>query len=85
VRPAVAGGTLTMWESIFATTKWEGGRLKEVRIYPIDLNAAGAKPKGVPSFASPELAKKILEEVRAASKPFGTNVVIEGEVGVIRP
>lgn len=85
VRPAVAGGTLTMWESIFATTTWEGGKLKEVRIYPIDLNAAGAKPKGVPSFASPELAKKILEEVRAASKPFGTKVQIEGEVGIIRP
>jgi poly-gamma-glutamate synthesis protein (capsule biosynthesis protein) len=85
VRPAVAGGTLTMWESIFATTTWEGGKLKEVRIYPIDLNAAGTKPKGVPSFASPELAKKILEEVRAASKPFGTNVQIEGEVGIIRP
>jgi poly-gamma-glutamate synthesis protein (capsule biosynthesis protein) len=85
VRPAVAGGTLTMWESIFATTTWSGGKLKEVRVYPIDLNAAGAKPKGVPAFASPELAKKILEEVRAASKPFGTNMQIEGEVGVIRP
>ena len=85
VRTAVAGGMLTMWESIFATTTWEGGKLKEVRIYPIDLNAAGAKPKGVPAFASPEEAIKILEEVRAASKPFGTNVQIEGEVGIIRP
>jgi poly-gamma-glutamate synthesis protein (capsule biosynthesis protein) len=85
VRPAVAGGTLTMWESIFATTTWEGGKLKEVRIYPLDLNAAGTKPKGVASFASGDLAKKILEEVRAASKPFGTNVQIEGDVAIIRP
>jgi poly-gamma-glutamate synthesis protein (capsule biosynthesis protein) len=85
VRPAVTGGTLTMWESIFATTTWEGGKLKEVRIYPIDLNAAGSKPKGVPSFASGEVAKRILEEVRAASKPFGTNVQIEGDVAIIRP
>lgn len=85
VRPAVAGGTLTMWESIFATTTWEGGKLKELRIYPIDLNAAGPKPKGVPNFATGEVARRILEEVRAASKPFGTNVQIEGDVGVIRP
>jgi poly-gamma-glutamate synthesis protein (capsule biosynthesis protein) len=85
VRPAVTGGTLTMWESIFATTKWEGGKLKELRIYPIDLNAAGSRPKGVPAFASGEVAKRILEEVRAASKPFGTNIQIEGEVGIIRP
>jgi poly-gamma-glutamate capsule biosynthesis protein CapA/YwtB (metallophosphatase superfamily) len=85
VRPAVAGGTLTMWESFFATTTWENGKLKEVRLYPIDLNAIGNKPKGVPSFASPELANKILEELRATSKQFGTNIQIEGMVGVIRP
>jgi poly-gamma-glutamate synthesis protein (capsule biosynthesis protein) len=76
---------LTMWESIFATTTWKGGKLEEIRIYPIDLNAAGNKPKGVPAFASPELAKKILEEVRRVSAPFGTKVQIEGEVGIIRP
>ena len=85
VRPAVTGGTLTMWESIFATTTWEGGKLKEVRIYPIDLNAVGPKPKGVPNFATGEVAKRILEEVRAASKQFGTTVQIEGDVGIIRP
>ena len=76
---------LTMWESIFATTTWKDGKLAEIRIYPIDLNAAGNKPKGVPAVASPELAKKILEEVRRVSAPFGTRVQIEGEVGIIRP
>ena len=85
VRTLANGEKLTMWESIFATTTWQGGKLKEVRIYPIDLNAAGKKPKGVPAFASPALAKKILEEVKRISAPFGTNVVIEGEVGIIRP
>lgn len=74
-----------MWECIFATTEWAGGKLKEIRIYPIDLNAAGDKPKGPPAFASPALAKKILEEMRRISAPFGTNVQIEGEVGIIRP
>ena len=74
-----------MWESIFATTTWEGGKLKEIRIYPIDLNPAPDKPKGPPAFASPAVAKKILEELRRISAPFGTNVQIEGEVGVIRP
>ena len=86
IRP-LSGGVppLTMWESIFATTTWEGGKLKEVRIYPIDLNAAGSKPKGVPSFASPELAKKILGEIQTTSAAFGTKVQIEGDVGIIRP
>jgi poly-gamma-glutamate synthesis protein (capsule biosynthesis protein) len=85
IRQLGDGVTLTMWESIFATTTWEHGQLKEIRIYPIDLNAAGNKPKGVPSFASPEIAKKILNELKAISAPFGTNVQIEGDVGIIRP
>jgi poly-gamma-glutamate capsule biosynthesis protein CapA/YwtB (metallophosphatase superfamily) len=85
IRQLGGGVTLTMWESIFATTTWEGGKLKEIRIYPIDLNAAGKKPKGVPSFAGPEMAKKILNEMKTMSAAFGTNVQIEGDVGVIRP
>jgi poly-gamma-glutamate synthesis protein (capsule biosynthesis protein) len=85
VRQLGNGETLTMWESIIGTTTWEGGKLKEIRIYPIDLNAAGTKPKGVPSFASPALAKKILEELRRISAPYGTKIEIEGEVGIIRP
>lgn len=86
IRPLPGGGPpLTMWESIFATTTWSGGKLKEIRIYPIDLNAAGAKTKGIPSFADPALAAKILGEIRRLSAPFGTKVEIEGNVGIIRP
>ncbi|HEY4302926.1 MAG TPA: CapA family protein [Gemmatimonadaceae bacterium] len=85
IRQLGNGVTLTMWESIFATTQWADGKLKEVRIYPIDLNAAGKKPKGVPSFAAPALAAKILGELRKDSAPFGTKIQIEGTVGVIRP
>jgi poly-gamma-glutamate capsule biosynthesis protein CapA/YwtB (metallophosphatase superfamily) len=85
IRPVVDNAPLTMWESIFATTTWEGGQLKEIRIYPIDLNAAGEKPKGVPAFAAPALARKILGEVQAASAAFGTRVQIEDNIGIIRP
>ncbi len=85
IRQLGGGVTLTMWESIFATTTWEGGKLKEVRIYPIDLNPVGNKPKGVPSFAAPDIAKKILNELKTISAPFGTKVQIEGDIGIIRP
>jgi poly-gamma-glutamate capsule biosynthesis protein CapA/YwtB (metallophosphatase superfamily) len=84
IRQLGNGVTLTMWECIFATTTWEGGKLKEVRIYPIDLTASGNKPKGVPSFASPPIAKKILDEMIRMSQPFGTKIVVENNVGIIR-
>jgi poly-gamma-glutamate synthesis protein (capsule biosynthesis protein) len=85
MRALPGGEFLSMWEGFFATTEWSGGKLKEIRIYPIDLNPAPDKPKGPPAFASPAVAKKILEELRRISAPFGTKVQIEGDVGVIRP
>jgi hypothetical protein len=39
----------------------------------------------VPSFASADRARKILTEMKTMSAAFGTNVQIEGDVGVIRP
>lgn len=85
IRQLGGGQTLTMWECFFATTTWADGKLKEIRLYPIDLNPSGKKPKGAPSFASPELSKKILDELKANSAAFGTTIQIEGNVGVIRP
>lgn len=86
IRPLPGGGApLTMWESFFATTTWESGKLKEIRIYPIDLNAAGSKPKGVPAFADAALAAKLLGELQRNSAPFGTHIAIENGIGIIRP
>jgi hypothetical protein len=73
-------------ESIVAYSHFEGGKLKEVRIYPVDL---GQTPRpgsqvGIPRRPTPEVAKKILDEVIEYSKPFGTKIEVESGVGVIR-
>ena len=38
---------------------------------------------GIPMAASPEDAQGILKALQDYSKPFGTNIVIENNVGVI--
>jgi poly-gamma-glutamate capsule biosynthesis protein CapA/YwtB (metallophosphatase superfamily) len=73
-------------ESILVESDFDQGRLKEVRIYPVDL---GQTPRpgsqvGIPRSPTPEVAKKILDEIVGYSKPFGTNIEIESGVGVIR-
>lgn len=72
-------------ESIVAYSHFEGGKLKEVRIYPVDL---GQTPRpgsqvGIPRRPTPEVAKKILDEVIEYSKPFGTKIDVENGVGII--
>ena len=73
-------------EAIIAYSHFEGGRLTEVRIYPVDL---GQTPRpssqvGIPRRPAPEVARKILDEVIEYSKPFGAKIIVEDGVGYIR-
>ena len=73
-------------EALLVTAKFEGGKLAEARLYPADL---GIEPRptskrGNPTTPTPEMARRILEKVQGLSKPFGTSIVIENGVGVIR-
>jgi len=73
-------------EALLATSRFEGGRLVEVRIYPTDVGK-GYRPVskiGIPLTPTPDVAREILEKVQQLSKPFGTNMTIENGVGVIR-
>ena len=73
-------------EALLTTSHFENGALTEVRIYPVDI---GLTPRpgsqlGIPRKPTPEIAQKILEHVVKYSKPFGTKIVIENGVGIIR-
>jgi len=80
-------GLLGSWNvSILPVTTFEGGRVREIRIYPIDVRRnAQSKQSGLPRLAPPELAQRVLRLMRELSAPFGTTIQIEGDVGVIRP
>lgn len=80
-------GLLGSWDvSILPVVRYEGGRVTEIRIYPIDVRRnAKAKQSGLPRIAPPELGHRILALVRDLSAPFGTTVEIDGNVGIIRP
>jgi poly-gamma-glutamate capsule biosynthesis protein CapA/YwtB (metallophosphatase superfamily) len=73
-------------ETVLTTTHWEGGKLTEVRIYPVDLGGRRRPMSqlGIPMTPSPEDAQRILKEMQEFSKPFGTTIAIENNVGVIR-
>jgi len=73
-------------EAVLATSHFEGGRLTEVRLYPVDLGGARRpiSQMGIPMTPSPDDAQRILRNLQTYSKPFGTKIAIEGNVGVIR-
>ena len=72
-------------ESVLTTSRFEGGKLKEVRLYPVDLGGA-RRPisrMGIPLTPSSGEAQRILKELQEYSRPFGTKISIEDNVGVI--
>ena len=72
--------------SVLPVCQWKGGRLQEIRLYPLDLGYRthwGAR--GRPILADPPLAREILEMLQQRSEPFGSQIHVEESVGVIRP
>jgi poly-gamma-glutamate capsule biosynthesis protein CapA/YwtB (metallophosphatase superfamily) len=73
------------YQSVVAVSRFDQGRVSEIRLYPVDLNyAARGADRGVPRTASPQVARTILERLQRLSKPYGTTIAIEQNVGVIR-
>jgi poly-gamma-glutamate synthesis protein (capsule biosynthesis protein) len=73
-------------EVLLTTSRYEGGKLVEVRLYPVDCGIDGTRTvskAGLPMTPSPEEAQRILKLVQDLSKPFGTTISIEDNVGVI--
>jgi len=75
------------FESIIAISEFEGGDLKEVRIHPVEARYDEEKLslRGIPRLAPPAIAQRILRRLQALSAPLGTEISIEGNIGVIRP
>ncbi len=74
-----------VFETVIAVTRWEGGKVSEVRLHPVDLGyGRRLTESGTPRLAAPEMGRSILERLQRISKPFGTTIRIEEGVGVIR-
>ena len=79
------GGSSQSLESMVAVSRYEDGRLAEVRLYPTELGADGPDSRlGIPRIAPPEVGRRILERVQRLSRELGTTIDIVGNIGVIR-
>ena len=74
------------WESVIAVPEFQGGTLQEIRLYPVTLgHGLDRSVRGRPMLADAELGDRILAGLADLSAAFGTEIFVEGGVGVIRP
>jgi len=87
------------WESVVAYLQYRGKTLQSITLQPIALNTIGEgvpdvhdehtnnqflDTRGLPLPATGRKAADILQRVAAASKPFGTKMVVTGDTAEIR-
>ena len=78
-------GDPVFWQSAVAVCNYAGGELKEVVLHPIDMGYGRPIPqRGRPVLAEGDMARNILKWLQDVSKPYGTEIAIEGDVGYIR-
>jgi len=74
-----------VWESFVAMVRFEGGELSAVELHPITLGHGLDRPqRGRPLLATGDLARKIIDEAREYSEPWGTEIAFENGIGVVR-
>ncbi|MDP2955716.1 MAG: CapA family protein [Longimicrobiales bacterium] len=74
-----------IWESVVAVPTWQGEELRSIELHPITLGFGKAQAvRGRPMLADEELGKKIIDDLIARSRPFGTTIEWRDGIGVVR-
>jgi poly-gamma-glutamate capsule biosynthesis protein CapA/YwtB (metallophosphatase superfamily) len=73
------------WQSYVPRLTYERGRLAGIELFPISLGfGQSADRRGTPRLARGAEAAEILNRLVTLSKPYGTQIDIDGEVGRVR-
>jgi poly-gamma-glutamate synthesis protein (capsule biosynthesis protein) len=78
-------GDPVFWQSVVAVCNYANGTLKDIVLHPIHMgHGRPISQRGRPTLAEGSMAQQTLQWLQQVSKPFGTEITIEGDVGVIR-
>jgi poly-gamma-glutamate synthesis protein (capsule biosynthesis protein) len=76
------------FESVIAISEFRGGKVAEVRLYPITLGqpeeARARLDQGTPRIATGATARRILESLQRSSQRYNTKITIENGIGIVR-
>jgi len=72
------------WMSVTPRMEYEGDQLRELKLYPIELGQGKPRSqRGRPMLADEETGAKILGVIKKLSEPYGTEITVEGNVGMV--
>ena len=73
------------WISVLPRMRYNGDKLSELRLYPVELGMNKTRSqRGRPMLADVEYGEKILRVIKKLSKPYGTEMDIKENVGIVK-
>ena len=73
-----------VWESVVVVARWRDRNVHSIELHPISLGFGKPRTiRGRPALADQELGRKIIEDLRRLSAPFGTRIEYRGGIGVV--
>jgi poly-gamma-glutamate synthesis protein (capsule biosynthesis protein) len=74
-----------IWESVVAVPHFQGERVVEIKLYPVDMGFRMPRPRqGTPRLAGPEMSRRIIERIAEMSEQYGVAIAFEDGIGVWR-
>jgi poly-gamma-glutamate capsule biosynthesis protein CapA/YwtB (metallophosphatase superfamily) len=72
------------WENMFAVCEFAGGKLKAIKVHPIDQGFGRPRPqRGRPILAEGEVAARVIDRVIKLSQRYGTKISRRGGMGIV--
>lgn len=73
-----------IFESVVARPTFDGTRLTQLTLHPISLGYGQPRSRrGRPVLADPALSRKIIDDLRRFSEPWGTAIALRDGVGIV--
>jgi len=74
------------YQSVIATMTFGSCGVSKIELTPLDLHQDWRMAdRGVPTLASPTMARTIIERLQKLSLPYSTNIKFDGKTGTIQP
>jgi poly-gamma-glutamate synthesis protein (capsule biosynthesis protein) len=77
------------FDSVVAAIEFKAGKVAEIRLYPVVLGTPTenrkAREQGIPHLATGADAMRILQALQQQSVALGTKILLQKDVGLIRP
>ena len=71
------------FQTVIPVTRYAHGKVDEIRLYPFAIESGGGPIGGMPHPASPDEARRILENLKSMSAAYGTRISIQNGIGII--